>query len=47
MRDFVFGYIKKKYNVNKVYVPSELDIVKETTYDKNIKSNKEIITIKI
>ena len=34
--------IKKKYNVNKVYVPSELDIVKETTYDKNIKSNKEI-----
>ncbi len=34
--------IKKKYDVNKVYVPSELDIVKETTYDTNIKSNKEI-----
>lgn len=34
--------IKKKYNVDKVYVPSELDIIKETTYDKGIKTNKEI-----
>jgi len=34
--------IKKKYNVNKVYVPTDLDIVKEITYDKEIKTNKEI-----
>lgn len=34
--------IKKKYDVDKVYVPTDLDIVKETTYDKNIKNNKEI-----
>ncbi|MCI8460861.1 MAG: hypothetical protein HFE81_05640, partial [Bacilli bacterium] len=25
--------IKEKYDVDKVYVPSDLDIVKETTYD--------------
>ena len=34
--------IKKKYNVKKVYVPAELDIVKETTFDRNIKSIEEI-----
>ena len=34
--------IKEKYDVDKVYVPSDLDIVKETTYDTNVKSNKEI-----
>lgn len=34
--------IKKKYDVDKVYVPTDLDIVKETTYDKNIQTNKEI-----
>ena len=34
--------IKKKYNVDKVYVPTDLDIVKEITYDNNLKSNKEI-----
>ena len=34
--------IKKEYNVDKVYVPSELDIVKETTFDSNIKSVNEI-----
>lgn len=34
--------IKKKYNVKKVYVPSELDIVKEITYKENIKTTKEI-----
>ena len=34
--------IKKQYNVDKVYVPSELDITKETTFDKNIKSVESI-----
>ena len=34
--------IKKKYNVDKVYVPADLDIVKEITFDTDIKSNKEI-----
>ena len=34
--------IKKKYKVDKVYVPEDLDIVKEKTYDKNIKSVEEI-----
>ena len=34
--------IKEKYNVNKVYVPEDLDIVKETTYSKEIKTTKEI-----
>ncbi len=34
--------IKRKYNVKKVYVPSELDITKEITFDKNIKSVDEI-----
>jgi len=34
--------IKKKYNVKKVYVPADLKIVKETTFDRNIKSTKEI-----
>lgn len=34
--------IKKKYNVKKVYVPAELDIVKETTFDSRIKSVKDI-----
>jgi len=34
--------IKEKYGVKKVYIPEELDIVKEITYDNDIKSNKEI-----
>ena len=34
--------IKKKFNVKKVYVPSDLDIKKEITYSNDIKSNKEI-----
>ena len=34
--------IKEKYNVDKVYVPAELDIVKEITFENTIKSNKEI-----
>ncbi len=34
--------IKKKYNVEKVYVPSDLDIEKEITFETNIKTNKEI-----
>lgn len=34
--------LKKKYNVKKVYAPADLDIVKETTFDRNIKTTKEI-----
>ena len=30
--------IKQKYNVKKVYVPTDLDIVKETTFAKDIKT---------
>lgn len=34
--------IKKKYKADKVYLPADLKIVKETTFDKNIKTTKEI-----
>ena len=34
--------IKKEYNVDKVYLPSDLDITKENTFDKNIKTVEEI-----
>ena len=34
--------IKKKYNVKKVYLPTDLDIVKETTHSNKIKTTKEI-----
>ncbi len=34
--------IKKKYKVDKVYAPEDLDIVKEITFDDKIKSNQEI-----
>lgn len=34
--------IKKKYKVDKVYLPSELDIVKEVTHDDNITSVQKI-----
>ncbi len=34
--------IKQKYNVDKVYVPTDLDIVKETTFSTDIKSINEI-----
>lgn len=34
--------IKEKYNVKKVYVPSELDIVKEITYDDDLTSVEKI-----
>lgn len=34
--------IKQKYNVKKVYVPTDLDIIKEITYKDNIKNVKEI-----
>ena len=34
--------VKKKYKVNKVYVPADLDIVKEITFENQIKSNQQI-----
>lgn len=34
--------LKKKYGVNKVYAPADLDIQKEITYSNNISSTKEI-----
>lgn len=34
--------IKEKYNVSKVFLPNNLDIVKEITYVDNISSEKEI-----
>ena len=34
--------IKSKYNVDKVYTPAELDIVKEITFENDIQSNQEI-----
>ena len=37
--------IKKKYNVDKVYIPSDLDIVKETTYDDRLTSIEKIYNI--
>lgn len=34
--------LKEKYNVNKVFLPNELDIVKEVTYGKKISTEEEI-----
>ena len=34
--------IKKKYKVDKVYAPADLDIVKETTFDTKVKKISEI-----
>ena len=34
--------IKEKYDVDKVYIPSDLDIVKETTYDNRLTSVEKI-----
>ena len=34
--------IKKEYNVDKVYLPSELDITKETTFDDNVRTIEDI-----
>lgn len=34
--------IKKKYDVKKVYVPDELDIIKEVTFDEKISTTKSI-----
>ena len=34
--------IKQKFNVDKVYVPSDLDIKKEITYSNDIKTNQQI-----
>ena len=34
--------IKKKYKVDKVYIPSDLDIVKEVTFNNDITSIKKI-----
>ena len=34
--------IKKKYNVDKVYAPADLDIVKEVTFENRYKTNQEI-----
>ena len=34
--------IKEKYNVKKVYIPSDLDIVKEITYANNLTSVEKI-----
>lgn len=35
-------HIKKEYNVDKVYIPNNLDIVKEITYNEKIESAKAI-----
>lgn len=34
--------LKEKYKVDKVYLPNDLDIVKEVTYNKDISTEKEI-----
>ena len=34
--------IKKKYGVDKVFIPTDLDIEKEITFDTRIKTNNEI-----
>ena len=34
--------VRKKYNVNKVYMPNDVSIKKVYTYDKNIDSNEDI-----
>ena len=34
--------VKSKYNVDKVYIPSDLDIVKEITYDNDLTSVEKI-----
>ncbi len=34
--------IKKKYQVNKVYVPEDLDIIKQITFENDKKTNEEI-----
>ena len=34
--------IKKKYGVDKVYIPTDLDIEKEITFEKKLKTNEEI-----
>ena len=36
--------IKKKYKVDKVYIPEDLDIEKEITYNEKILSTKQIYT---
>ncbi len=36
------NHIKKKYNVDKVYAPDDLDITKEVTYNEKITSIKDI-----
>ena len=36
------SFLKEKYGVDKVYVPNDLDIVKEITYESNISTEKEI-----
>ena len=40
--DEVEGEIKEKYNVEKVYAPNNLDIVREITYNKEISTEEEI-----
>ncbi len=37
--------IKAKYNVNKVYIPNDINVIKDITYEENIKSIKEIYDI--
>lgn len=34
--------LKEKYNVDKVFLPNELDIVKEITYNKKVSTEKDI-----
>ena len=34
--------LKEKYNIDKVFLPNDLDIVKEVTYDNKISTEKEI-----
>lgn len=37
--------LKEKYGVDKVYLPNDLDIIKEITYEKNVQDEKEIYEI--
>ena len=34
--------LKEKYKVDKVYLPNDLDIIKEVTFNKNVSTEKEI-----
>ena len=34
--------LKQKYNVDKIYIPNDIDIVKDVTYDDNLSSIQDI-----